>query len=321
MEEVREKIKEICELESRLYTIKLHNETNCKRSDYYRYSDNSVLEQAIESSVSRPEEPRRVSEYTIPIPHYDPKKYMEKARKEVSWPRGDEAVKSIAIATAVCCMSVIGIAFFWAPLTFWLIGTPFAIAITRRRARKMYIEECMEIEERNRRGAIEYKKYQQDMVTYRTELARYEHHQITLDNKKKCMQYLTGKIDERERRMRQELDSGYAALSIPKEYRNILAVLMLQKYLTEDATIDLPTVIKTLQKGIEAGSVTLDIQKAKQYKHLLESSMRGAMLRLDICEVERKNIFDELVSIVQRTSNFEEAYSATQRSQCLSKYC
>ena len=137
------------------------------------------------------------------------------------------------------------------------------ITIIRKMARKMYIEECEEIEKSNRQAAVHREKYLQDLNNYKLELNKYEFYKKKQKVVEDCL-IAKDRVLLDDAHLAFELSRKYKESEIPDIYRDYVSIEIIFDYLNNHPESDLKTAINYLQAECEKGNVSFDLNYIRQ---------------------------------------------------------
>ena len=157
------KTKEICELQKKIYVLQ---EVKRREWEISRY---------LEDAVPRPIEPREIKYSYKDIPDYDEEKYVKLAKANGAG-LGEFRMGALQ-AGLMLAGTVIGLLICWIPLLLCLLSWPYSIYNTRKKAYKLYVEDCKKLENQNECNRIEVEQYNRAYAKYQNDLQLYQSYQ------------------------------------------------------------------------------------------------------------------------------------------------
>ena len=300
MSNVSEKIKKLAKIEYHLYVLgEIKNrEWNIKNSvnNYF-------------PMPHKPEEPRA---YIREYPKYDEKAYRKKAKDDGAGETIPNISGFLFGLGFKMIPTLIGAFFCWIPILIALLLLPFSIGHVRRKAHKIYVEECEEIKKKNEQAKAQLENYNRAMAQYNRRLAEYQERQNTIGQKNNMLAKKFSAVNPLISKLRNSAKDLYSEFRISGIYQNFISAHIISHYLETGAAATIPAALESYKRDEANGIIPpADMAYMIKYQNTFQKSVPQLVSIAKKCNEETDNICKDLSEYI------EKEYKNNYDSKCL----
>lgn len=285
----KEKIKLLSDLEKNMLIMEklISNKFNARKS--------------LEKTVLEPCQPKAPSGVMRSYPHYDEKKYRIIAKE-----------KGASLSNfRECCVGIGGWMFstlFLAPLCvipflLAILSFPFSVGHLRRKGRKIYLEECQQIEKENKKLERDLEQYNIDMVKYRDNLKEYNDYLAVLPQKEEMLRQKFKTLEITASHAREIANKMYDALNISSEYRDFIFAITVDNYFTCSIANNINDALSKYKDEERAGKIPQNLETCSEYRSLINHNAPYLINAIDFCNSETTAMLNNLINSINNIEN------------------
>ncbi len=299
-----EKIKEVCELQKKIYVLQ---ELNRRKGEIFS---------KIEDSVPKPVAPREIQYSYKEIPDYDEEKYVKLAKAQGSG-LGEFRDNAIFVGLSLAS-TVIGLLIFWIPLLLAFLSWPYSIYHTRKMAYKLYIEDCKKLENQNECNKIEIEQFNRASAKYQNDLQLYQTYQNNAKVRTKAYEIEFQKAANELANLNNKYILLCDELDIPSSCRDFASINMILSYIHSGKAFSVLEAVKQFQFEANAGRISTNIEYIKRNYSVYQNTMPDVVRSLKECNYCVEFIERDLIESIKAVTNECENIKNTQLSKYIS---
>ncbi len=246
----------------------------------------------IKSCVSPPSKPSPPNDTIKPIPNYNEKEYVKKAKEEETSLSGFR--QGCIVIGLWMAGSVIGLILCWIPWLLAILSWPFSIFYTRKRAYQIYLTECQELERHNNKIRNWIAEYNRKSAEYSHRLEEYQQQQQLLPQKLVFVDNLVTSMQKEQKDIDEKLRLAYITVNAPFFARGFIPVHAMLLYISNKQASTYEDALQLFDEEITAGKINLSLDEAKRYRKFPDKSMMHVMEQILLCEEKADRIYDKL---------------------------
>lgn len=307
---------------------KIHDEiAMCAQLEQHRYilseflKNEQQLYKSLESKNPKPKPPQQPgSAIVIPYPHYDEKRYYEKIKDSSPVKALTANGITFLILTLACIPGIWTMIFI--PFTLLISISCFLLIpiVKRKSARKAYIQECEQIDYRNRSAQAQVEQYQKDCVEYERKLQLYEARSQNVQIQKKMFNNSIENAKKALSTISTRLSNYYAKslLNVYGRNNNYIAIVTIYSYLQSGQCNTLESAIEKFNIQKQLGKISPTIEYALNNRSITKESMGAVIASLD----DAQRICNQLCKdSIQYFTNLLDCDTYCQQPSPIDTYC